>query len=215
MARSLRTSLMFSIMILCVTSFALADPVEVLNFRGLKDQQLVGNFYNGGYSGAQNFGVVFSSDFYGLIPTSRGGSGNFTPNPTGSPAIFSNTGSGYMNVMNGFGSGINFFYTAAFQETVKVWSGTNGTGTLLATIILSPNDASCLGSYCNWTDIGANFSGTAKSVTFSGQANKVGIADITLGQSSSAAVPEPSSIYLLGTGLAGVGGYWMRRLVRL
>jgi PEP-CTERM motif len=218
MARSIGTSLMLSFLILCSISVAHATPVDLLNFNYLGNLQPVGNLYNGGSSKAPNYGVTFSSNVYGLKSTLQGGSGNFSPDPTGSPAIFINgtTGAsamGSMSVANGFSSGINFFYTAAFQEVVTVWSGANGTGTVLAMITLSPNDGSCSGSYCNWTDVGLSFSGTAKSVTFTGPANGLGLSDITLGQSNTA-IPEPSSIYLLGTGLVGMWGYWSRRLVK-
>jgi hypothetical protein len=201
-------------------TFAGANSTELLTFAGLKDGQLVGNFYNGGgLSATPNYGVTFSSNFYGLRPASQGGSGNFLPNPFSEPVIFilgtmGSPATGAMNVTNGFSSGINFFYTAAFQQTVTIWSGANGTGTVLATMSLAVNDANCGAvSYCNWTDVGLSFSGKAQSVTFSGPANGIGIAAITLGQSTTA-VPEPSSIYLLGTGLAGFCTRHLRRFIR-
>jgi hypothetical protein len=186
-------------------SLAYANSGKLLTFQGLKDQQQVGNYD----------GVDFSSNFYGLVSVLNGGSGNFARTPTGTPAIFINgpVGSivtGTINVISGF-TGIQFFYTAAFQETVKIWSGANGSGTLLATINLSPNNGRC-GSpaYCNWTSAGVSFSGTAESVTVTGGANGLGLADITL-NSSKTAIPEPSSIYLLGIGFVGVGVSGIRR----
>jgi len=207
------------------TASAFAHAGEILTFQGLGDQQPVGNFYNGGgLASTPNYGVSFSSNFFGLKSIANGGAGNFAGTPLGTPAIFITNGTtgapatGVMNVGPGFSNGINFFFTAGFTggqtETVTIWSGANGTGTVLATITLANNNGTC-GSpaYCNWSDIGASFqNGVAHSVTFTGPANELGITDITLG-SSSTAIPEPSSIYLLGTGLAGIVLSKARRLL--
>ncbi len=175
---------------------------EFLNFGGLQNMQQVGNTYSG---------VSFSSNFLVLHPVGQNGSGAFAPDPTQSPIIFINgvTGApatGIINVAAGFSTGIQFFFTAGFSESVTIWSGYNGTGTVLATLALSPNNLPCTGfpSYCNWTSASLGFSGTAKSVTFSGPANGFGIADITL-NSTTSAIPEPSSIYMLATGLGVMG----------
>jgi len=210
-----------AILLLMVSSAAYAHSGELLNFQGLGDMQAVGDFYNGaGISGTPNYGITFSSNFLGLRSVYHGGSGAFAPNPTGTPAIFINgtTGAnvtGYMNVNNGFSGGIQFFYTAAFSETVTIWSGANGTGTILATISLSPNNGSCTGfpTYCNWTSIGLNFSGSAKSVSFTGPADGIGIADITVGADTTA-VPEPATLALLGTGLVGISSRRIRKFFR-
>ena len=215
MARSVSAALTLSLWFLLSAPFAHANSVDLLNFIGLQDGQQVGNFYNGaGVAGTPNYGVTFSSNFIGLRPTSVGGSGGLAPDPSSTPYIYINSSTlpGIMNVAGGFTSGLNFFYVALSNETITVWSGADGTGTVLASMTLS---ASCSGSAsnCIWFDAGLSFSGTAQSVTFSGPGNGIGISAITLGQSTTA-VPEPSPIYLLGTGLLCIGTYQLRRFIR-
>lgn len=226
MIGSVHSAIVFSVLLLLSAS-AYADSGRLLNFQGIADMQEVGNFYDGGglHYGAHhtlNLGITFSSNFFALRSVFNNGSGEFNTTPSTTPAIFIDgpTGTAAMGVMNdtrGFGKGLNFYYTAGFTgaqaETVTVWSGADGSGTVLATITLANNNTSCTApTYCTWTSDGVNFSGTAHSVTFSGPANELGLADITLG-SSTTAVPEPSGIYLLGTGLAGISFFRVRRFL--
>ena len=145
-------------------------------------------------------------DDHDAVPYIKGGSGNFNQTPTGGAALFFNGATGYMNVSGGFANGVNFYYVAGAAGTVTVWSGTNGTGTVLATINLAVNGGSgsgCPGypTLCNWTSVGLGFAGTGSSITFSGPANQLGFTDITIG-STRAAVPEPSSLTLCAIAVA-------------
>jgi hypothetical protein len=192
-----------------------------LTFQGLKDGESISNFYNGGTGGSgsmsnYNFGITFSSNALAIKSYLKGGSGGFNPTQTTNTALFFTGTSGYMNVSGGFNNGINFLYVAGATGTVTVWSGANGTGSVLATINLAPNGGSSSGcsgypSLCNWTAVGLSFSGTAQSVTFSGTSNQLGITDITVG-SSRAAVPEPSSLLLFGSGLLLLSTRMRKRL---
>lgn len=222
--RSFCSAAILSIVLLSASAFASSG--ELLNFQYLGDLQQVGSFYNGGgLASTPNYGITFSSNFYGLTSTANGGAGNFASPPTATPAIFMANSltapsglkvTGIMNVAPGFSNGFSFYYTAGFaitqNETITVWSGQNGTGTVLATITLSNNDGGCGAvAYCNWTSTGLTFSGTAHSVTFTGPSNELGLADLTVGAGTTA-IPEPSSVYLLGTGLLGVGFCKIRRI---
>jgi hypothetical protein len=234
MNRSLSVTLVLTTFILLSVS-AFANSGELLNFQGFPDLQPVGNFYNGGgLSDTPNYGVTFSSNFYGLVSYANGGNGEYNPTilAYGQPipipaALFICPGGplsgcggtqtmGVMNVGPGFSNGLNFFYSAAFAtgqtETVTVWSGANGTGTVLATISLANNTMSCVNTvtYCTWSNVGATFSGVAHSVTFNGPVDELGIAEITLGASGTS-VPEPASFYLLGAGLVGISATRLRR----
>lgn len=228
MMRSLCSAILLSILFLASSAFASSG--KLLNFQGLGDLQSASNFYNGsGLGTTPNYGVTFSANVLGLRSYAQNGNGDFSPTPVlFTPAIFISNGlngtagtpiTGVMNVAPGFSTGLNFFYSAGFaanqSETVTIWSGANGTGAVLATIALSNNNSGCSAPmYCNWSNAGLIFNGTAHSVTFTGPADQIGFADITLG-SNTTAVPEPSTIFFFATGLVGMGIPRLRRFFRL
>jgi len=99
---------------------------------------------------------------------------------------------------------------------VDVYSGLNGTGTLLASFTVNTSLTPLCSSgpgYCVWQPDGVSFSGTAESVVFGGAANFIGWDNVTLG-SASPVVPEPSSLILLSTGLVGLATKLRRRRQR-
>lgn len=189
--------------------------VITLTFEGLQDEEPILNYYNGGTGGfgsgpGPNYGIAFSSDSLALISYTAGGSGNFTNAPSGDTIAFFLSGAGdTMNVAAGFTTGFSFYYAAAYDGSVSVYSGPDGTGTLLANLALpaTPNP------YTQWVPIGVSFAGTAESVIFSGAANYIGFDDITLGASlPPGATPEPSACLIALVGGLGFAGYgWRRR----
>jgi hypothetical protein len=183
-----------------------ASASVVLTFEGLGDQTAIGNYYNGGAGG--NLGISFGPDSLAIISAADGGTGNFTNSPSGDTIAFFLSGPGdVMDVAAGFTTGFSFFYAGAFDGSVDVYSGLDGTGTLLASLTLpaTPNP------YTVWVPVGVSFAGTAESVVFGGSANYIGFDNITLGASTPGGVPEPLTLSLFGAGLAGLGALRRRR----
>jgi hypothetical protein len=115
-----------------------------------------------------------------------------------------------MNDPAGFTTGFSLFYSAINQPgSLSVFSGLNGTGTLLATLNLPTTPSTCNSSYdagfCPFVTIGVSFSGTAQSIDFAGVANQIVFDDFTFGsatpgQPGTPAVPEPSTLVMMLTG---------------
>ncbi len=111
-----------------------------------------------------------------------------------------------MNVAAGFNTAFSFYYSAPFTNgSVSVYSGLNGTGSLLATLALAstPDGNPPLPyDYGVWYPIGVSFAGTAQSVDFSGTTNGIGFTDVTLG--SVTPTPEPGTIALCVIGASAL-----------
>jgi hypothetical protein len=209
-----------------------ANASTVLTFEGLKALEPVMNYYDGGFGGdgsgpGPNDGITFSSNSIALIEGIDGS--NFQGEPSPDTVLSFLTGTGdIMNVAAGFTTGFSFYYSSLFDKgEVDVYSGLNGTGTLLQSLSLPltpmgvEGSPQCPGPYqfCPFEPIGVAFSGTAESVDFADNANSIVFDNITLGDSTPVgptppppSAPEPASLPLLAAGIAALGLiHWARR----
>jgi hypothetical protein len=223
--------MMMPLAVLLGSSLVASAGTVTLNMQGLQDNESINNYFNGGLGGngsgpGPSDGIVFSSNSLALISTLQGGGGNFQSNPSGGPiAYFVSGGADTMDVAAGFTTGFSFYYSSAEAGSVDVYSGLDGTGTLLASVpLVAQFSTGCITgattTFCTWSPVGVTFSGTAESVNFGGVANEVGFDSITLGASDpgtsgqSGVTPEPSSLVLFGSGLLGLVGAVRRKFAR-
>ena len=208
------------------TSVVKADTIT-LTFEGLQNLETVSDYYNGGAGGSgsgpgPNYGITFTPDSLAIISDTAGGTGNFDQAPSGDTILFFLSGAGdTMNVASGFTTGFSFYYSSPFNPgNVAVYSGLNGTGTLLTMLDLPASPAgkgtlpcNSTDDYCPFVPFGVTFSGTAQSVVFSGTANYIAFDNVTLGSSvPTPTAPEPSTLFLLGSGVCAVGlAAWRKR----
>ncbi len=195
---------------------ALAAPGRaaiVLTFEGLKNQEPVENFYNGGAGGlgsiGPNLGVVFNANALAIIDADAGGGGNFGGEPSPDTALFFLSGTAILNYAAGFDTGFSFYYTAINQPgSINVYDGIDGTGNLLATLALplTPSNGAPdpTGQFSPFLPIGVAFDGTARSIDFGGTVNQIAFDNITFGSATpgngNGEVPEPSTWTMVAGG---------------
>ncbi len=187
-----------------------------LDFEGATSFSSIHDFYNGGTdaSGASgtNHGVSFSAPGLAL---SNDGLGNGTPDgryysnaPTNGAVLFAFDAPTVANVAVGILGSVDFYYSAKSNlpstTTVSIFSGLDGSGTLLKTMTLAAN-ADADEVFDTWSKASLAFSGTGHSISFGNNGGFVAYDNITI-----SAVPEPSGALLLALGV-GVLGLSARR----
>lgn len=225
--RSIALGASLGALALAAAGAAQAGPVVSLNFEGVNATYPSGfaaiqNFYNGGTSSdgttGANFGITFSPNALAIClnsttvvcsNTSRGG---LAPGSDKGALFFLSGSNTFMDDPAGFTNGFSFNYVSASQPgSVSAYSGLDGTGTLLATLNLSPNAGSCPGysaGFCPFSAAGVAFAGIAKSISFAGVANQIVFDDVTFGSTKpgpGGGVPEPSTWAMMLLGLVGAG----------
>jgi len=186
-----------ALFLLTLPALSAAQTKGIVNFSGLKNLEFINQYYDGGTGSlgsgpGHNFGLQFTANAQAIVSASKGGSGNFIGNLGNYPVMFFQTGQNVtMTATNGIQTALYFYYSALQQGVATVYTGPNGTGSILASVTLLPNDSGC-NSYklCVWSAVGVPLTATAGSISFAGVADYLAIATMVLGR------PLPDAIEL-------------------
>jgi hypothetical protein len=214
----MKSAISFVATALLAAAPAFAQTV-ILDFETVESFASIGGYYNGqaitptvlpaptpSLPGPA-WGITFGDDALGLFNDTLGPYFSNAPSPLGVMTVVGPAS--VMNVALGFSSlGLAYSSLSAVTNAVQVWSGLNGTGSLLGSISLLANaQAGCTDSpLCHFDNTNLSFTGVARSVTFANAANEAAFDNLTV-----ALVPEPASAALMCMGVLGVMGFAARR----
>ncbi|HZF31522.1 MAG TPA: VPLPA-CTERM sorting domain-containing protein [Gammaproteobacteria bacterium] len=177
---------------------ALSSPVT-LDFEGASSFAPVDGFYSA-------LGVSFGGD---ALAISNDAAGPYYSNAPTPGTIMAPVGpAATMNAQYGFAGDASFYYSSDQAADVNVYSGLDGTGSVLATFHLAANSQNgCSGPFCHWDVASVSFIGTAQSILF-GAAASAGIDNVSVNM-----VPLPAAVWLLLSGLGGIGTFLRRKRI--
>jgi hypothetical protein len=213
MVRAATMCLVAAYLAMCAGRASASDVT--LTFEGLQNFEQVADYYSGGTGSfgtgpGPDYGITFSSYGLGYSPAIAF-AGDPSP-PTvllllnyGNPLQPGYPISVTMNSSGGFSQALSFYdIVNSTAGSVEIFSGPNGTGTMLAQQSLPLTSVNTFSG-----QITVSFSGTAYSAVFSGPDDLMALDNITF---PNLTVPEPSSGVTLILGLGGSCLFMKRRL---
>ena len=165
---------------------AMADVV-VIDFDSLVNNVYINTYYAGGIDSLGHLGGAdHGISFVGFV-TAPGAGATSTPN-----YAYANGATGTINVAGGF-SALSFTYGTLAPAAISVYSGLNGSGTLLGAGLFNGNAMAFMpGSVA--------FSGLAHSVMLSARPSHAALDDVAF--TMTPPIPEPHTWAMLAAGLA-------------
>jgi hypothetical protein len=193
-------------LVLAATTSAWADAPITIDFEGAVGYvNPIAEFYNGGTDGAGNTGPNLGVSFTdAAVGVSNDVYFSYYSNaPTMGTVMAAFDGTATMNVAKGFSGKLTFWYASSVTtlDAVNIYSGLNGTGTLLASASLFGNASlGCSDTpFCRFDMTSVKFAGVAQSVNFGGNAQFVAYDNIGI-----TPVPELDTFMMLAAGLVAM-----------